>query len=79
MKNVKCKKCECDIFTEYGDMLIENLNMPWKFSSLFKKEKKVEKYFSELNQKPSETCNTTIYLTCENNHMKKYFCKIENR
>lgn len=77
MKNVKCKKCNCDIYAEYGDMLIDDINNFWKFSSLFKKEKKVKKYFSELKQKPSEICNTTIYLTCENNHTEKYFCNIE--
>jgi hypothetical protein len=60
MKNVKCKKCDGDIFHEYTPL-----------------EGKTKKYLSRLEQKPSEDCNTSIYLTCENNHLDKYFCKIE--
>jgi len=40
-------------------------------------EGKTKKYLSELEQNPSGDCNTSIYLTCENNHLDKYFCKIE--
>lgn len=65
MKKVKCKQCGCDIYHEYSP--IESLNT----------KKGKEKYLSELEQHPNENCNTTIYLTCENNHIDKYFCKIE--
>lgn len=66
MKKVKCKKCDCEIYTEYSP--IESLNI---------RDKKSKKYFSELNDKPSETCNTGIYLTCDNRHTEKYYCKIK--
>lgn len=65
MIKVKCKQCGCDIYYEYS--CLESLNC--------KKGKK--KYLSALEQHPNETCNTSIYLTCEKNHTDKYFCKIE--
>lgn len=39
----------------------------------------VVKYFAELEQHPTENCNTTVYLTCENGHTKPYFCKIKTK
>lgn len=69
MKSVKCKECGCDIFTEYSS--IGPINMP--------SSEKKDKYFSELRQTPTEDCNIGIYLTCENNHVKKYFCKTEEK
>jgi hypothetical protein len=62
---INCKKCGCEIFAEYSP--IESLNS--------KKGRK--KIFSELKTSPTEICNTSIYLTCENDHVEKYFCKIE--
>jgi hypothetical protein len=64
MKKVKCKQCDCDIYYKYS--AIESLNT----------KKGKEKCITELEQHPNENCNTTIYLTCENNHMGKYFCNI---
>jgi hypothetical protein len=40
-------------------------------------EGKSKKYLSKLEQKTTEDCNTSIYLTCENSHLDKYFCKIK--
>lgn len=74
MKSIKCKKCNCDIYAEYNPMDSLNDNL---LGFTFKKKKNVKKYFGELNINPSETCNTGIYLTCQNNHIEKYFCKIE--
>jgi hypothetical protein len=67
MKKVKCKQCDCDIFHEYD--AIECLNT----------KKGKEKYLSELEQVQTETCYTSIYLTCGNGHFDKYFSKIETR
>lgn len=67
MKKIECKKCGCDIYAEYSP--IESLNC----------KKGKEKYFSELNTNPSEICNTSVYLTCANDHLEKYFCKIETK
>ena len=67
MKKIKCKQCDCDMYHEYSP--IENLNC----------KKGKEKYLSELEQHPTENCNTTIYLTCENNHLDKYYCKIDTK
>lgn len=69
MKNVNCKKCNSVIFAEYSS--IDDLNVPKNMID------KGEKYFSELTQSPTETCNTGIYLTCENYHLQKYYCKID--
>lgn len=72
---IECKKCGEEIYVEYDP--ISAINMPFKFSSLFKKKKLDIKYFSELNSKPTETCHTSVYLTCGNNHTDHYFCKID--
>ena len=71
MKKVKCKQCDCEIFHEYS--AIESLN-----TGIFSKKEK-EKYISQLEQIPSETCHTSIYLTCGNGHFDKYFCNVETR
>lgn len=41
-------------------------------------EGKTKKYLSKLEQQPTEDCHTSIYLECDNNHLDKYFCKIEH-
>jgi len=69
MKNVNCRKCNSAIFAEYS--AIDDLNIPKSMKS------KGEKYFSELTQSPTEICNTEIYLSCENQHTEKYYCKID--
>lgn len=69
MKTVKCKQCGCDIFHDYERSLIKSLNI----------KDKNEKHMALLQQHPTEDCNTSIYLTCENNHINKYFCKIQNK
>jgi len=63
MKKVKCKVCECDIYAEY-EALYPTTNT---------------KYFSHLQQEGDDEVNISIYLTCDNGHTKKYFCKIDER
>jgi hypothetical protein len=58
---------------ELNAWLIESLNTG------FWSKKKKEKYISELEQIPSETCHTSIYLTCGNGHFDNYFCNVETR
>jgi hypothetical protein len=65
MEKVECKTCGEIIFAEYDSF--ESLNC----------RKGPEKHFSQLTQKPNEKCNTTIYLTCCNDHLEKYYCEIE--
>ena len=38
---------------------------------------KCEKSLSDLRQSPTDDCNISIYLECENNHINKYYCKIK--
>jgi len=68
---VKCKDCDCDIYHNYTKNRILSINdYP---------QKNEERYMLELNQFPTESCNTSIYLTCEKGHQNKYYCKILNK
>lgn len=71
MKKVNCKQCGSEIFHEYS--AIESIN-----EGLCAKKKK-EKHLAELEQMPSDTCHTSIYLTCGNGHLDRYFCRIEEK
>lgn len=41
-------------------------------------EGKPKKHLSKLQQQSTIDCNTTIYLTCDNEHIEKYFCVIKD-
>ena len=71
MKKVNCRKCNSVIFAEYEETAISDLNVPKSMKS------KGIKYFSELSEYPTDTCHTAIYLTCENYHCQRYYCKID--
>lgn len=40
-------------------------------------EGKSNKYLSKLEQKQTDNCNTSIYLSCVNGHLDRYFCEIK--
>ena len=73
-----CKKCNCEIYAKYDPITSLNDKNPDKSIFQFLKKNKIKntKYFSQLKHKPTKTCNTSIYLTCENGHMLKYYCEI---
>lgn len=77
MKKVRCKTCGCEIYAEYNT--IDSLNESNKFCDFFTTKKKVIRYFSELEENPSDDVNTGVYLTCDYAHTGKYYCKVEEK